>query len=481
MRIPLDRESDQPLYRQISGHLRKGILSGALAPEFRLPAVRALSKALGVNRITVETAYAELEAEGLVDMRVGSGTFVLPSYVQPEEAAGSREWPGWQQELRDRLSGISFWEYSADPDMIRFNGGLGDSRFFPMDEFRKVMRDVLSRQGVEALEFGDVRGYGPLRENIASILGSQGIQTSAGNILITSGTQQSLSFVAVSMLRPGDAVVVESPTYSGALDLFRSLGARLVPVPMDEDGMRVGRLESLFREHSPKLIYTIPNFQNPTGACMSGARRRRLVALAERNGVPIFEDDYVGDLRYEGHAQPALKSLDCCGNVFYASSFSKMLMPGLRVGYLVAEGPAHDMLTEIKRLHVQSTSSLLQRAVHEYVSVGRYAAYLRKSRQVYRARRDAMLEALEWHLPGVTAAPCSGGLACWMRLPHGVSSTGLRARARREGVDFAPGPILFPEPGKGDSFMRLNFAAFGREIIDEGMQRLGRALHDLNG
>ncbi len=481
MRIPLDREDGQPLYRQISGYIRRGILAGSLVPESRLPAVRALSRDLGVNRITVETAYAELEAEGLVDMRVGSGTFVLPSYVQSEICPARRIWPDWQGMLREHMSGLSFPDLESDPEVVRFNSGLGDSRFFPMDEFRKVMRDVLRRQGTEALESGDVRGHEPLRRNIASILGSQGVQVGAGNILITSGTQQSLSFAAIALLRAGDTVVVESPTYAGALDMFRSMGVKLAPVPMDEHGMQVGRLEALFREHAPKLIYTIPNFQNPTGACMSGPRRRRLVALAAQHGIPVFEDDYVGDLRYEGLAQPTLKSLDTCGNVLYGSSFSKMLMPGLRVGYLVADGPAYDALAEIKRVHSLATSSLLQCAVHEYVSVGRYAAYLRKSRQIYRVRRDAMLEGAKRHLSGVKIAPCTGGLACWMELPEGVSCTELRKYALKERVDFTPGPRVYPYPAQGESFMRLNFAAHSRETTGEGLQRLGRAMEKAAG
>lgn len=480
MRIPLDRENERPLYRQISGFLRQGILSGSLEPEYRLPSVRSLSHDLGISRITVETAYGELEAEGLVDVRVGSGTYVLPSYVQHTPAAG-RNWPQWQEQARKRVCGMDFRERKIDPNMIRFSGGLGDSGFFPMNEFRKVMRDVMRRQGVESLEYGDMCGYQPLRKNIAGLLASQGIQTAPDDILITSGIQQSLSFVALALLRPGDTVVVESPTYSGALDMFRSLRFRMVPVPMDADGMRVELLEDILKGQAPKLIYTIPNFQNPTSACMSGPRRRQLVDLANRYGVPVFEDDYVGDLRYEGHAQPALKSLDTGGNVFYGSSFSKMLLPGLRVGYLVAEGPVFESLVEIKRIHVQVTSNIIQRAVHEYMSVGRYAAYLRKSRHVYRRRRDTMLEGVEWYLPGVEVAPCTGGLFCWMRLPEGVSSVALRRQAREEGVDITPGTMVFPESSPGESFMRLNFAALDSKVIEEGMQRLGRAMRQLIG
>ncbi len=176
-------------------------------------------------------------------------------------------------------------------------------------------------------------GYAPLREGIAHILASQGVQTRPENILITAGSQQAISLVSQTLLKPGDVILVESPTYSIAMELFRILGFRIVGVPVDGQGMQVEKLEKLLQQHHPKLIYTIPNFHNPTGTCLNSARRRQLIVLADRYNVPILEDDFVGDLRYEGRAQPSLKALDPGGQVIYISTFSKMLMPGLRVGF----------------------------------------------------------------------------------------------------------------------------------------------------
>jgi GntR family transcriptional regulator/MocR family aminotransferase len=240
-------------------------------------------------------------------------------------------------------------------------------------------------------------------------------------------------------------------------------------------------LEKLLRQHRPRLIFTIPNFQNPTGACLSGRRRRKLVALADRYNVPILEDDYVGELRYEGRSQPALKSLDPGGRVIYASTFSKMLMPGLRVGFLVAEGPIYDRLVSYKSVNDLTTSNLVQRALEMYVTVGRYQAHLRRSRRVYRERRDAMMLAIARHLPdGARVVSPQGGLYIWLRLPDNLSAQALLPLAYEEGVTFSPGSSAFLDGSAGERYMRLNFAAQLPDDIEEGIKRLGKAIERLS-
>jgi GntR family transcriptional regulator/MocR family aminotransferase len=488
MRIPLDRQSTIPVYRQIETFLRQGILSGNLSPGTRLPATRQLARDLGVNRLTVENAYAELEADGLVEGRVGSGTYVLPPcpLPSPSRDAPNIPWPLWQRDvqakggLSDAMAPDEMLKASRHPKPIDLAGGTGGSRLFPVDEFRKVIQTVMRRDGIAALEYGDHRGYGPLRSTIAQVLASQGLQSSPENILITAGSQQGLALVSQLLLKPGDVVLVENPTYGGALDLFRALGFKVVGIPTDEHGMQVEELEKLLQQHHPKLIYTIPNFQNPTGTCLSSQRRRLLIALADRYNVPILEDDFVGDLRYEGRAQPALKALDPGGRVIYASTFSKMLMPGLRVGFLVAEGPVYASLVSYKRVNDLATSNLIQRALEAYVTVGRYQAHLRRCCRVYRKRRDAMLAAIGHHLPAEAHVnPPQGGLFIWLRLPDGLSSTELLPLACEEGVAFAPGSRFFPDGSRGERALRLNFAAQPPEEIEEGIKRLGKAIERL--
>jgi GntR family transcriptional regulator/MocR family aminotransferase len=488
MRILLDRQSSVPLYQQIKDHIRQGILSGSLAPETRLPACRQLARDLGVNRITVENAYSELEADGLVFSRMGSGTYILPPAPLPPVIKSNTEtsWPLWQQSLpaRNAVTKLAATEEmlkaAGHPNPINLGSGISDSRQFPAEEFRKTLQAVMRRDGIAAMDYGERNGYAPLREGITHILASQGLETRPENILITAGSQQAIALVCQALMKPEDVILVESPTYSIAMELFRTLGFRIVGVPMDNQGMQVEKLEKLLQQHHPRLIYTIPNFHNPTGTCLNSSRRRQLIILADRYNIPILEDDFVGDLRYEGRAQPSLKAMDPGGQVIYVSTFSKMLMPGLRVGFLVADGPVYDSLFGLKRLSDLATSTLIQRALEAYVTVGRYQAYLRRSCQVFRKRRDAMVTAINRHLPaGVSFETPQGGLHLWLRLPEGLSSDELLPLACREGVAFAPGSAFFPQGCEEQGWMRLNFVASSVEEIEEGIKRLGEAIQKM--
>ncbi len=489
MRIPLDRQSAVPLYQQIEDYLRQGILSGSLAPDTRLPASRQLARDLGINRITVENAYAELEIEGLIYSKMGSGTYVLPpnpllAFSQDKPGA---PWPLWQQslELEGRIPENKSLEQlsikaARHSGLISFASGIGDAHLFPAEDFRRVLQTVMRRDGIAALDYGEPHGHGPLRETITHILASQGLQTQAENVLITAGSQQALSLVSQLLLKPGDVIMVESPTYSGALDLFRALGFKVVGVPVDRHGMQVEVLEKLLQQHHPKLIYTIPTFHNPTGTCLSSQRRIQLIVLADRYNIPILEDDFVGDLRYEGRSQPALKALDPGGRVIYVSTFSKILMPGLRVGFLVAEGPIYQRLVNFKRVNDLATSTLIQRALEVYVTVGRYQSYLRRSCQTFHKRRDAMLLAISRYLPTeVNLDPPQGGLFIWLQLPESLSSEMLLSLAWEEGVDFTPGNSFFPDGLGGSNWLRLNFVVQAPDQIEEGIKRLGKAVKRL--
>lgn len=488
MRIPIDRQSPVPVYRQIEQYLRENIRSGALAADTRLPATRQLAEELGVSRITVKNAYAELESDGLIGTREGSGTFVMASgALLGEGREDGIDWPLWQREAR-REGVFSRAVYRGphpaafrQPDPVIFTG-VGDPRQFPVKDFHHALQRVLRQaDSPQALNYGEFNaGYPPLRETIARVLASQGIQARPEHILVTAGSQQALALVCHTLLKPGDTILVESPTYNLALELFRSLDVKIVGVPVDENGMQVDLLEDLLQRHRPRLVYTIPNFQNPSGACMSGARRRRLVGLCDPYNAAILEDDYAGDLRYDGRAQPAVKALDPRGGVIYTGTFSKMLMPGLRMGFLVADGPIFHELLHAKWVNDLATSTLMQRALDEYVSVGRYQAHLRRTSRLNRIRRDAMLAAIRRCLPeGVQANTPQGGLFLWLRLPEGMSSQALWRLAVEEGVEFTPGSWFFPDPEEGERYLRLNFATCTPEEIEVGIRRLGSAMRKM--
>jgi len=247
---------------------------------------------------------------------------------------------------------------------------------------------------------------------------------------------------------------------------------------VDSRGMAVEQLEEIIRIYHPRMIYTIPNFQNPTGVCLSGQRRRLLVLLSARYNIPILEDDFVGDLRYDGRAQPALKALDVDGNVLLIGTFSKMLMPGLRVGYVLAHGPVFERLVFFKKISDLASSTLIQRALEAYITVGRYQAHLRRACQAYRRPRDALAEALHSYLPEVRFELPQGGIFLWAQLPEGVFAEDLYPFAWQEGVTFAVGSAFLTSKEKS-SFMRLTFSQVTPDEIDQGVRRLAKAVANL--
>lgn len=487
MRIPLNRQDGVPLYRQIEAYLRQAIGTGSLAPGARLPATRQLARDLGVNRLTIETAYAELRADGLIASRMGSGSYVQPParlLPMPQDEATAQAWPAWQTRLPEAAYSFSTagmrqaLAFGLHPGPIDLSTGAGDPRLFPAVTFRKALQETLRTDGSDALEYGDQAGYLPLRRIFADLLVSQGLYARPDSILITTGAQQAINLVARLLTVPGDAVLVEQPTYSSALQLFRMLGLTVIGVPIDERGMQTDGLEEILARHRPKLIYTMPTFHNPTGATLAAPRRNALVAAAARHGVAILEDDYAGDLRYEGRAQPALKAIDPDGTVIYTGTFSKLLMPGLRIGFLVADGPVYRHLAQLKQSQDLATSNLLQRGLAAYLNVGRYQEHLDRSRRAYRRRRDTLLQAARDHLPPgarIVAAP-QGGLFAWLRLPDGVQASTLLPKACAAGLAYMPGPAFFAQPAEGEQFARLNFAAHPPATLVEAMRRLGRAL-----
>ncbi|MBI9049820.1 MAG: PLP-dependent aminotransferase family protein [Anaerolineaceae bacterium] len=479
MRIPLDNQSKVPLYRQIENYIREAIQDGSLAAETRLPPTRKLSEQLGVSRITVQNAYLELESDGLIASREGSGTMVLPSIaeLQPQQSR-QPQWPLWQMAFQEEENQqpLVVQGKTDENNQISFTG-VGDPREYPIRELRKAIQDVIRRDESSALSYNDFEGgYLPLRRTISHLLASQGIRTQAESVLITSGSQQALSLICQVLLKPGDVVLVESPTYNLALELFATMQLQIVEIPIDHFGMCVDQLESILQQYHPRLIYTIPNFQNPSGACMSNSRRRELVRLADQYNVAICEDDYVGDLRYDGRSKPALKALDPGGRVLYIGTFSKMLMPGLRVGYVIAEGPVFTQLQTQKRVSDLTTSPFIQRVLYEFVNVGRYQSYIRRSSRLYKQRRDATVRALRKYFGHeLEFAIPQGGLFLWLQLPPGISSEELYSCALREGVVFAPGTRFFVEKEDGIQYIRINFAPLILDEIDLGIIGLRKA------
>ncbi|MFQ5719136.1 MAG: PLP-dependent aminotransferase family protein [Acidobacteriota bacterium] len=491
--IELVRDGGTPLHQQIAAALRRLIGVGDLPAGQRLPPTRDLARRLGVNRGTVQKAYEELIAAAHARAHVGRGTFVAaPADLRRENATGhlrrtaASEAPG--AAAVPTIPRFAFdltrvedptWErlarWGERPGVISFAGGVPDARLLPMRPFKECLDAVIDEEGTALLQYGSSRGYPPFVEFLCRHLGRRGLTVSAERLLVVSGSQQGLDLIARALVAPGDAVVVEDPTYSGALSLFRILGARLLPVPVDADGMVVEQLEELLAREQPRLVYSIPTFHNPTGTTLSGPRRRRLVALCRGAGVPLVEDDSDGELRYDGSDLPHLASLAGSG-VLYLGAFSKLFFPGLRLGWVMADPQVISRLEATKRVADLHTPLLLQAAMARFGASETGRRLAENVRERYRRRRDAMLAALAASMPEeVTWSRPAGGLSLTVDLSPRTDAADLLPRAADEGVLFAPGH-LFSACGDGRPTLRLAFGNVDEASIEEGVIRLRRAL-----
>jgi 2-aminoadipate transaminase len=388
----------------------------------------------------------------------------------------------WSTRFADRTSRMhasdirELLKLTARPEVISLAGGLPAPELFPIDQYRRAFEWVLETNGSAALQYGPSEGYRPLRELLAARMTRLGIPAEPEHVLITNGSQQGLDLIGKILLNPGDAVCLENPSYMGAIQAFDSYQAEYVIVPMDDDGMRSEELDAILRRHPVKFIYALPNFQNPSGRTMSLERREILVETARKHGVPIVEDDPYGELRFEGDSLPSIRSLWPEG-VVYLGTFSKILAPGFRLGWMVAPHGLYDEMVFGKQPADLHTSTAAQMATYEVCKEeGFLDAHIQNIRDVYRRRRDVMLRALERHFPeGCTWTRAQGGLFVWAELPSGIDTRELLADALEENVAFVPGQS-FHADRSGHNTMRLNFSNVTEDRIEEGIARLGRAI-----
>jgi 2-aminoadipate transaminase len=371
---------------------------------------------------------------------------------------------------------------TARDDVISFSGGLPDTSTFAPGFFTELMARVATESMAKALQYGPTEGLVDVREAIARVMEAEGMDVDPDAILPTSGGQQAIDLVCKILIDPGDVIIAEAPTYPGAVPTFCSYEADVIQIPMDRDGMQIDKLrealEILDREgRRPKFIYTIPNFHNPAGVTMSLERRQELLRIAGERELLVLEDNPYGLLRYEGDPLPTLYSLDS-DFVLYAGTFSKILSPGIRIGWLVAPPPVLAKLVLGKGSADLCSSSISQYFIAEYFGAGPWLNYVRSLSELYRRRRDVMLDALAEHFPReATWTHPQGGLFLWATLPEYIDTTDLLARAIEERVAFVPGRAAFVD-GRGGSSMRLNFSGVSEDEIREGIRRLGEVVRE---
>jgi 2-aminoadipate transaminase len=370
---------------------------------------------------------------------------------------------------------------TARPEVISLAGGLPDTSTFPPASFAAQMTRIAQESAAEALQYGPTEGFEETKDCILEVMGAEGMLPDPEDVIVTTGGQQAIDLICKTLVDPGDPVICEAPTYPGAVPVFCSYQADVIQVGCDEQGMRIDELEAVLGRlaaegRRPKFIYSVPSFQNPAGVTLSLERRLRLVELARRNEVLIAEDNPYGLLRYEGDPLPPLYQLEGGDYVIYIGTLSKILSPGIRLGWAVAPPPVMEKIVLGKQAADLCTSTLTQYFVREYFAEGRWLDYVESLVELYRSRRDAMLDALRRHFPPQAEwTHPAGGLFIWATLPDYIDTTDLLAKALRENVAFVPGQAAYVD-GRGASSMRLNFSASSEQEIDEGIRRIGQVI-----
>ena len=373
---------------------------------------------------------------------------------------------------------------TARPEVISLAGGLPDTSTFPAESFAAQMTRIAHESSAEALQYGPTEGFEETKACIVEVMAAEGMAPDPDDLIVTTGGQQAIDLITKTLVDPGDPVICEAPTYPGAVPTFCSYEADVRQVATDDEGMRVDELEELLvalasEGRRPKFIYSVPSFQNPAGVTLSDERRRRLVQLAREHEVLIVEDNPYGLLRYDGDPQPTLYSLDGGDYVLYLGTLSKILSPGIRIGWVAAPPPVLEKIGLGKQAADLCTSTLSQYFVREYFGEGRWLEYIADLVEIYRHRRDAMLDALERHFPPQAEwTRPEGGLFLWATLPDYIDTTDLLAKALRDNVAFVPGRAAYVDGVRGASSMRLNFSASEEDVLREGIRRIGSVISD---
>lgn len=469
--LRLDRNGESALYQQIAVQIKDRIADGSLPAGSRLPTVRQLARDAGVTRLTVQNAYGELQSGGWIESTVGRGTFVSAGIGVSAAAA---------------TLGRDVTPDAVIDDIINLHSVTGirsmasaspDAALFPAQEFWSAL-GAMQADVATIANYGSTQGDPQLRVALAEWLQDRDLRVTPDELLVVNGVSQALTLLGQALAQPGDVVAVEDPTYLGFLHTLKTQGLHIQGVPLDNEGPRLDTLEEIVTQQRPRFFYTVPSFQNPTGISMTPARRRALIELSRRHELVIIEDDIYGRLAYDGPPPPALKSLDQDGLVVHVGSVSKLFMPGLRMGYLLAPPPLRARLLSLRRSHDLCSPPLLQRALARFLNEGGMKRHVRRVLPVYRERRNAMVRALQRSMPaGVTWTEPAGGFCTWLTLPQAHAFDDLQQAAMRKGWAFAPGEAFATTPDAG-THLRLAYGNLAPDGIAAGVAVLAGLIEE---
>jgi GntR family transcriptional regulator/MocR family aminotransferase len=481
--IALDLEGGGPIYRQLSDWFRRAIVEGQLRPGQRVPSTRALAGELKVSRLPVLSAYEQLLAEGYLETFTGAGTCVAgaipPGATDAPRRRRRASMPAPEaspaRRVAARATAMAAPEQTWLDSQGAFRVGLPALDAFPHEVWARLVSRHARHADIEALVYGDPLGYLPLREAIADYLRTvRAVRADASQVMITTGAQHGVQLCAHVLLDPGDSVWMEEPGYPGAHQALATVGARAVLVPVDVDGLDVA--EGIRRGPEARLVYITPSHQFPLGVTMGAARRMQLLQWAAREGRWIVEDDYDGEYRFSGKPVTSLQGLDTDARVIYAGTFSKVMFPALRLGYLVVPNDLAGAFRTARDALDTCSPMLPQRAMTDFIRDGHFARHIRRMRALYAARRAALLEASGRHLPGrLEVVGAEAGMQLTALLPDGVDDIALSRRAAQAGVSIRPLSPCYRGPGCRNGLI-LGYGGVDAQAIDEGIRRLAGCL-----
>ena len=469
-----DRQSGKPLYEQIADHIEQRISYGEFPPGSLLPSERKLAAQLGVNRSTIIMAFDELRAIGIIESKTGSGTRVSTTKWE----VAPKHTPNWKRysEGGNFLPNLPFMRkireaLARDPSLIDFASGELAADLAPIEEISSLMSE---NRYTSYLGYDNPQGYIPLRQALVSYLEKhRGIRATESSILVTSGSQQSLYLITQCLLSPGDAVAIEDPSYCYSLPMFQSAGLRLFRLPVDPYGVHPEDVRALSKKHRIKMVFTNPNYQNPTGTVLAAERRKQLLKVASDLALPIVEDDPFSLTAYEDEPPKPLKSMDEIGSVLYIGSLSKIAASGLRVGWMVAPRAIAERLADARQQMDFGLSVIPQQVAAQFLNSPYFVPHLERLRMQLLFKRDLLVECLHKELPGlIRFSVPPGGLHLWCKLIPEIHDGKLLEQAIRRGVVFVPGSVY----GSDSGFIRFTFARARTEDIPAGIARFAEAL-----
>ena len=473
--IELSKGTGRPLFMQLHEQIVDRIAAGELTPGMRLPPVRRLAEQLGINHMTVAKAYRDLAEAGFVEGRAGGGT-----HVRAPNGTGSRRARGSEPDAAGPLLSERLYELSHAPGVIGFTSNYPAPDSECAKEFETCLQSVIADGLAPYFSYDPPNGRVGFRRCIVDYLAQQGLVTAPEDVIVTSGAQQAIELVTRFLVPHGTPVIVERPTYYGVINALRSVGARILEVPLEPDGMDFAKLEAHLSRHRPGMIYTNPTFQNPTGVTTSIEKRRSILALARKHGVAILEDDHNSELRFSGSPIPSIRALSDPGdNVFYVRGFGKVFLPGTRLGYVVTPAHARRSLFALKAHSDLHTNGIMQEAMARFLGRRNYPKILERMKKAYAAKQHQLIRSLSAGMPpGTLIGRPEGGLSLWVTLPEGTDVSELYYRAVRRGVAFVAGEVFYASHANPCT-LRVSFGLLDKDLLEEGVARLCSVAKDL--